>query len=213
MEKQLAPARQQRSRETELRLLNATIRLLDEGGLDAAVIPRIAELADVAPASVYRRFADKTALLRAAFLHVLERSNDANRESMTLALQRTTLADSLRELARLLMAQYRAHPQLLRALVRFMDGDSDLAFVQAARASVQQNVETIVEALMQHRAEIRHSPKKAALHFTVVSMTCTIESFALDQQSLWHAGASMPDDDMAARTAHAALAYLVTPHQ
>lgn len=213
MDKQIAPARQQRSRDTEERLLNATIRLLDEGGLDAAVIPRIAELADVAPASVYRRFADKTALLRAAFLYVLERSNEANGQLMAHALQRPTLAESLRQLAALLMAQYRAHPQLLRALVRFMDCDSDQAFVQAAREKVQQNVEDIVEVLMQHRAEIRHSPKKAALQFMVVSMTCTIESFALDQQSLWHAGTAMPDEDMAARAAHAALAYLVTPHQ
>ena len=85
--KVIAAPRQKRSQATLERLLSATIRLLDEHGLEGTVIPRIAELAGVAPASVYRRFANKDALMRAALLHVLESSREANRLGLASALQ------------------------------------------------------------------------------------------------------------------------------
>ncbi|XLZ70358.1 helix-turn-helix domain-containing protein [Massilia sp. SR12] len=213
MEKTLPPARQQRSRDTEERLLNAALALLEEGGLDAALIPRIAELAQVAPASVYRRFADKSALLRAAFLTMLRASHQATREQAVQLVLRASLAETLRQVANRMMQQYREHPQLLRALVRFMQSDTDAGFVTEARAIIRQNTDAVVEQLMAHRAEVRHVPKRAALHFAVTGMACTIESFALDQESLWHADSAMSDQDMAARVAHTALAYLLTPLQ
>src|SRR3546814_9648839 len=60
------PPQQERSRRTHARLLEATLKTLAEHGLDGATIPRIARVADVSPATVYRRFVDKQALLRAA---------------------------------------------------------------------------------------------------------------------------------------------------
>src|ERR1700733_5106492 len=80
--------KQARSRATAERLLAAAIRVVDEVGLEGATVPRIAAAADVAPASVYRRYADKDALLRAAFLHALENSNQNNRQMMTKLLLR-----------------------------------------------------------------------------------------------------------------------------
>ena len=77
---------QDRSRATAQRLLSATIRVISESGLDAATVPKIAALAEVAPASVYRRYHDKDALIRAAFLHVLEQSNANNRLHLKSAL-------------------------------------------------------------------------------------------------------------------------------
>ena len=50
---------QDRRRATAQRLLSATIRVISESGLDAATVPKIAALAEVAPASVYRRYHDR----------------------------------------------------------------------------------------------------------------------------------------------------------
>lgn len=110
--KVIAAPRQKRSQATLERLLSATIRLLDEYGLEGAVIPRIAELAGVAPASVYRRFANKDALMRAALLHVLANSREANRQRLAAALQGATLAASAEALMDLMFTQYRQHPLL-----------------------------------------------------------------------------------------------------
>jgi AcrR family transcriptional regulator len=213
MEKKSPPARQQRSRDTEERLLNAALSLLETGGLDGAVIPRIAELAQVAPASVYRRFADKSALLRAAFLTMLRNSHEASRVQAPQLILRAGLAESLCQVARQFMLQYRGHPQLLRALVRFMESDTEAGFIAEARAIMRQNTSLMVDLLMEHRAEVRHVPKRAALHFAISGMACAIESFALEQESLWHAEAAMTDQEMVARVAHGAFAYLVTPFQ
>lgn len=209
----MTPARQQRSRDTEERLLNAALQLLEEEGLDAALIPRIAELAQVAPASVYRRFADKSALLRAAFLKVLRSSNESNQAQAAQKISRTSLAESLGQMATQLLEQYRAYPHLLRALMRFMESDSDTGFVQDAREIMRMNVELMVDLLMRHRTEVRHTPKRSAVHFAVTGMACTIQSYTLDQESLWHGAAAMTDEEMAVRAAHCAYAYLATPLQ
>lgn len=209
----MPPARQQRSRDTEERLLNAALQILEEEGLDAALIPRIAELAQVAPASVYRRFADKSALLRAAFLKVLRSSNESNQAQAAQKISRTSLAESLGQMATQLLEQYRAYPHLLRALMRFMESDSDTGFVQDAREIMRMNVELMVDLLMRHRTEVRHTPKRSAVHFAVTGMACTIQSYTLDQESLWHGAAAMTDEEMAARAAHCAYAYLATPLQ
>ncbi|WP_330350358.1 TetR/AcrR family transcriptional regulator [Streptomyces sp. NBC_00582] len=58
-------ARQARSRETQNRILDAGIRLLEEGGPEALTVAAVAEAAGVSVGSVYRRFGDKERLLLA----------------------------------------------------------------------------------------------------------------------------------------------------
>ena len=93
---------QGRSRATAQSLLSATIRVIAAAGLDAATVPKIAALAKVAPASVYRRYQDKDALIRAAFLHVLEQSNANNRQHLKSALLRQTLQSTAMQLMKAL---------------------------------------------------------------------------------------------------------------
>ncbi|UTY56547.1 TetR/AcrR family transcriptional regulator [Massilia sp. erpn] len=201
-------ARQERSRATATRLLEATIAVLDDAGLDGAVIPRIAALAGVAPASVYRRYADKNALLRAAFLHVLDRSNESRRAELALLMPGATLAATARELLALLFAQYRQHPQLLRALTRFIENDSDHVFVAEARRLLRANVECIVELLLRHAGEISHPAPAAALRFGVLQLACAIEVYMLDPQSLWHVAPAFPEDELMAHLLHGFMAPL-----
>ena len=61
------PVRQQRSRETLDRLLDAAEAVLAEEGLEAATVPRIADRAGMSVGAVYRRFPDKDAVLRAVY--------------------------------------------------------------------------------------------------------------------------------------------------
>jgi AcrR family transcriptional regulator len=193
-ESTLAP-RQDRSRATVERLLNATIQLLDEAGLEGAVIPRIAVAAGMAPANVYRRFADKNALLRAAFLHALVQGNEVNRHVLGKQLRGDTLAEAASNLVALLIDQYRQHPHFLRALSRFIEGDSDQAFVQQARALIGENVDLVVAVLLAHRNDIRHAAAEPALRFAVRNASCSIEAYALDPQSIWHVEPSISLDD------------------
>lgn len=202
--------RQDRSRATAERLLNATIRILDESGLEGAVIPRIAEAAGVAPASVYRRFDDKNALLRAAFLHVLKQTNQANHQLLETMLLGDCLAATARKLVILLFDQHRQHPRLLRALSRFIDADSDQAFVHEARTILRANVDLVVDVLLKHRSEIARTPPEPALRFIVLNVACSIETFALDPYSLWHVEPSISDAELADSLVHCFVAHLKT---
>lgn len=206
--KVVAAPQQKRSQATLERLLNATIRSLAEHGLEGTVIPRIAALAEVAPASVYRRFVNKDALMRAAFLHLLERSNEANKSELPAMLQHPTLRESADALIRLMFLQYRQHPRLLRALARFIDADTDTAFVAAACAIMEENVQLSVQCLLVHREQIRHASPERALQFAVLHAITSVEAIALEPMSLWHSVIPEPDEKLAEELARSFVAYL-----
>lgn len=204
------PPRQQRSRDTAERLLKATISVLAEAGLDGAVIPRIAALAEVAPASVYRRYADKDALLRAAFLHVLKQSNDANRAQLAKLILRDTLAASARRLITIQFEQYQRYPKLLLALSRFVDTDTDAAFVAAARQLIASNLGLAIGVLLAHRSEIVHATAETALRFAVLNATSSIESYAQDPHALWHMAPGISAAQLADHLVHGFVSFLTT---
>ncbi len=206
----LAP-QQKRSRETVERLLSAAVQLLDEFGLEGAVIPRIALAAKVSPASVYRRFVDKDALLRAAFLHMLQQSREANQKGLAKLLLRSNLTDTTQRLMALSFAQYRQHPNLLRALSRFMDTDTDQEFIAEVRAIVAANLKTIIDILLAHRDEIAHPLPKRALQIAVITAWSAIEGIALEPTSLWHVVQPLTDKKLANELARGFVAYLRAP--
>ncbi|RUL65952.1 TetR family transcriptional regulator [Dyella dinghuensis] len=200
--------KQQRSRETLERLLAATIKVLDEEGLEGAVIPKIAAAAKVAPASVYRRFADKDALLRSAFLHMLRKSNETNRERIGKALLRKTLEESAAQLMNSLLEQYKRHPRLLRALAKFIETDTDQDFATESKLYVAENISLVVDALLTFRAEIEHRFPRRALQFAVLTAASAAEGYALDPSSMWHVVAPVSEKELKAELARSFVAYL-----
>ena len=203
----LAP-QQGRSRDTAQRLLSATLRLIDEAGLDGATIPKIAALAGVAAASVYRRYADKDALIRAAFLYALAQSNQNNQTQLRGLLLKETLEDTAQQLMNLLLAQYRQHPVLFRALSHYLDTTTHREFIEEARAIMQANAQEVIAVLLHHRADIAHPDPEQALRFALFSAIGAIETFALDANALWHAYPEFSGEYVIAAQAHSFVAYL-----
>src|SRR5689334_3817749 len=77
------PVYQDRGRLTVDRLLDAAEHVLATDGLDAATVPAIAEAADLAVGTVYKRFPDKDALMRAVYVRFFTRA--AEKASAVLA--------------------------------------------------------------------------------------------------------------------------------
>lgn len=203
--------KQQRSRETLERLLTATIKILDQEGLEGALIPKIATAAKVAPASVYRRFADKDALLRSAFLHMLRHSNAMNRDTLGKAVLCTTLEETAARLISAMFEQYRRFPRLLRSLRRFLDEDKDEAFRREAMLHVAENFNLIVDALLPFRDEIRHRFPRRALQFALLSAGTAMEVYALESASLWHTVLPLSEKEFKAELTLGFVAYLRLP--
>jgi AcrR family transcriptional regulator len=204
--------RQARSRATADRLLEATFALLSESGLEGAVIPRIAERAGVSAANIYRRFADKDALVRATILQALRASRAVNEGTLARMLVRATLAASARRLMTLLIEQYRSQPRLMRALLRFIENDTEAEFVREARALLRANAELVARALLVHRDEIAHPDPARGLAFAVMNATVVVEAYMLDPHAgEWLGGRRLGAAELARELAAGFVARLQAP--
>ncbi|MGD8574164.1 MAG: TetR/AcrR family transcriptional regulator [Gammaproteobacteria bacterium] len=199
---------QERSRRTLARLLSATIQTLNEGGLEGATIPRIADTAGVSPATVYRRFKDKQDLLRAAFLYMLESSNARNHIHLARELALPTLAEAVRRFLELHFAQYRQNGQLMGALRQFIQTDDD---TQAIRDIVADNLDLVVQALLAYRDEISHPKPERALRIAILTATTAVETKFFAPRSAWATLQPLADEELMEELIRSFLAYLKSP--
>src|SRR3954462_7476904 len=205
------PPRQARSRRTLERLLSATVAVIEEEGLAGVTIPGVAARAGVSTGSIYRRFIDKDALIRGAFLRLLEESRIANRKALKperfagLSLVRMSGA-----LCRGLVRQFRSHPKLLKALDQFLDVQTDATFREQAVSMIADNTRMAVELLLPFRDRIASNDPERAITFALLSAVTVIEMHALHSAALWIRMLPLNDEALAAEAARAMTAYLAS---
>jgi len=202
----LAP-RQERSRKTLDLLLQATLRVLDNEGLEACTIPRVAADAGVSPATIYRRFADKDALLRAAFLHVIE-TNTPNQAGLEKELLRPTLQETAERIVTGLLRQYRTHPHLHRARAQFLETQTPTEFPAQVFTLIAANLQSLAAVLLHHRDRIRHPDPQRAATFAILTATSSIEVIVSGPKSLWQTTLPLSDKQLTAELARALVGYL-----
>jgi len=191
------------------RLLAATLEVIEERGLAGVTIPEIAATADLSTGSVYRRFADKDDLIRTAFLQFLEEAQATNQANLPPdRFQGLALRDVLRALGRTLVAQYRGRTGLLKALDRFLEGQTDEPFRQRALDMIEANMRHLIEALLPLRDQIRAEDAERAITFALLNAITLIEVHKLHNPLLWQRLLPLDDDALAAEAARAMAAYL-----
>ena len=199
---------QTRSLRTEASLLEAATRVLNREGLDGATVPRIAAEARLSPASIYRRFADKDALLHATFLRSLQARDTASAAHLRASVLRPKLSTTVSALVASLLKGYREHPQLLRAMNRTIEAAPHSPFAKEALKRIVAQSTHAAEVLLTYRDSIRHPEPERAVRFAVLSATSAIELAALDQTSLWHVAPPLSDKAFAKELSRQMLAYL-----
>jgi AcrR family transcriptional regulator len=193
------------------RLLAATIAVIEDKGLAAVTIPEIAAAAGVSAGSIYRRFTDKDALIRTAFLRLLEASQDSNRASLPAdRFQGRSLEEALHAVARALVAQYRTRPGLLKALDQYLEAQTDPAFRERALGLIEANIQVVIEALLPFRDRIAAADPERAITFALLSAMTVMEAHKLSVPLLWRRMLPLDDDALAAETARAMGAYLAS---
>ena len=191
------------------RLLAATIDVIEEKGLAGVTIPEIAAAAGASTGSVYRRFTDKDALIRTAFLQLLEAAHEANRASLPQErFQGLGLDEALLAVGRALVAQYRGRAGLLKALDQFLEVQTDEAFRARATALIEANLRGVIEALLPFRDRITAEDPERAITFALLSAATVIEVNKLQAPLLWRRMLPLDDDALATETAKAMAAYL-----
>jgi len=176
------PAKQARSRKSLERLLDAAEEVLKKHGLDGATVPRIAAQAGLSPGSVYRRFPDKDALLRAVVLRYHTRIAEKSRANLGRAeLWKGT---SLRQKAYIAIlstiAAHKVHAGLLRPLYQFCQRHPDFAFRRRAFQLEMGNFRQVVKLFLEHRDEIHHPDPELAVTFGLLLVAFTMREHLMD---------------------------------
>ena len=201
------PALQTRSQDTRDRLLDAAEALLRDGGPEKATVPAIARRAKVAVGSVYRRFADKDAVLRSIYQRFFERSVAANRDALRDdRWSDVSLEPMLRRLVDGMVRGYRFHAPLLAALLRYADGHPDAAFRRQAEEMRADVFAGISRLLLSRRDEITHPDPDRAVQFLVVTLGMTLKGYLLQGDRL---GTPISWSELSEELQRFAVGYLV----
>ena len=166
------PPRQARSRETLRRLLDAAEAVMLKHGVEGTTLPRIARHARVAPATVYRRFRNKDALMRAVFRRFNERSSRAVREQFDAdKLRQIGIVPFATQVVQGMVQGFRANAALSRAAVLYAEKNPKVDFIRKSGESEGQSFQRMVDTFMLWRDEIRQpNPEQAIrLGFLVVA--------------------------------------------
>ncbi len=202
---------QARSRQTMARLLAATLEVIEAKGLAGVTVPEIAAVAGLSTGSVYRRFTDKDALIRGAFLQLLEASQAANEANLPPnRFQGLSLDAALQALSYALVAQYRGRTGLLKALDQFLEIQTDEVFQQRAMDLVEANMRRLIETLLPFRNRVAAPDPERAITYALLSATTLIEVHKLHVPLLWRRMLPLDDDALAAETARTMAAYLAS---
>ncbi len=198
MARKALDAQQARSRESTRKLLKAAAEVLGQRGVEGTTIPRIARHAGLTPGAIYRRFADKDALIETMIIGILERSDERLRSSLTPAMARQiplpVLADQLIET---MLVSYRANPGLLRALREFAHARAQTRFIARVRRIEMRTLRYIVEVLLEHRSQIRHPDPEMALFFAVAMLLGALTELILNDRDMKNWRAVIPNDHQA----------------
>jgi AcrR family transcriptional regulator len=173
MSQPLHPSKQNRSRETQARILQATARLLGKEPFESISVRRIVIEAETSIGSFYARFRDKNALLS-----VLYAEYEMQLHERLVRLQESTAdARSLEEVAQLIgehfVDMYGEVPNLSRALYEYATRSPKTSEAKTLAVRRRKQYSFLLDALLSFRAEITHSdPVRAVdlgLYFVVVA--------------------------------------------
>jgi len=161
-------------------MLDAAEVALAKHGLEGATLPRIAAKAGISPTNIYRRFRDKDALMAAVFQRLTERSSAAAVAQFEPETVRPIgLVQFSKNMIEGMIRNIRSNVGLSRATVRYSEEHWELGFVRKARASEAQSFQTMVQAFMMWRDQIKHPEPERAIRFAFVVVALALRELIL----------------------------------
>lgn len=204
------PVRQERSRATLQRLLDAAQDALETGGLAAATVPGIAERAGMSVGVVYKRFADKDALLRAVFERFFGEAARQNRAALDpIRWEGCGAKEILTAVVRGMVTTYRRHRGLLRALVLYVETHEDSAFRKSAEELMEAAFADVTALLLvpPRRKEIHHPDPTLGIEIALVMLGSSLRRLILAGHD-FRAARAPGDAKIEAELTRAVLSYL-----
>jgi AcrR family transcriptional regulator len=204
------PPKQARSRESLRRLLDAAEAMLEKHGAEGATLPRIAKEAGLAPASVYRRFRDKDALMAAVF----DRFADMNAKELaaevdTKAIRKIGIRAFSRQWIAAMIKGLRTRTGLVRAALLYSQQHRDAPFVRRKEELEVQGFERLAGLLLLWRRDIRHPDPEYAVRYAIVTVALHLrELIVFDNVRLFERILPLGDDRLREELPRVFLRYL-----
>lgn len=154
--------KQQRSRETLDRVLEAATDLLQDVGYDAMRIAEVSERANVGTASIYARVGSKHGLMLAVQARMVEQLDREAEDLLSPLFEREIPFEQLVfATVRVVGELFRRHEALLRVFM--IRGDVDSTVIEHGSASSIRLSELFAKVLLQRRSEISHPDPPRAI--------------------------------------------------
>jgi AcrR family transcriptional regulator len=194
------PPLQARSRETLRRLLDAAEAVMLAHGPEGATLPRIARQARVSPATVYRRFRDKEALMRAVFRRFNERSSGAVRDQFDReAVRALGLVRFSTNVVQGMVQGFRANAALSRAAIQYAERHPRADFVRQSGVSEAKSLQTMVDTFLMWRDEIDDPDPERAIRFAFLIVAAVLRDLVLFDRMRLMARVTPVDDGILKR--------------
>jgi AcrR family transcriptional regulator len=178
------PAPRRRGQATLERLLDAAEAILARSGLEGATVPAIARRARMSVGNVYKRFADKDALMRAVYQRFFAHSLEQNRE--VLASDRwadVPTREMLQAVVHGIVAGYREHRALIRALLLYAETHPDPGFRREAETLRRETLARLEHLLAARRSELTHPEPERAIRLAVGVIALALQSVVMSDRS------------------------------
>ena len=211
MPKQTLEPKQARSRESLGRLMKAAREILNEKGLEGATVPRVAARAGLSPGSVYRRFPNMDALMRAVVLETREALDAAVVSGLTPELaERLSLQAFATAMVRHSLASQRQNAGMLRAMLQFTLSHKNAAFKQRIAELNARSLQRVADFLVLKRSEIDHPDPQKGLPIALMLVGTMLQQIiVLDAQpGLPISQPAFTDDEVVEELTRAFLRYL-----
>jgi len=158
------PPRQQRSQESLERILDAAESLIRDRGFDSMTIAEVVQRSDSSVGSLYARFGNKLALLRAVQVRYHSRVESGIAAEFGVDRPRDeTLEAAVARIVRVLSDYLLSEPELYRAFVVGAVFDSQVR-AQGERANAKRR-DAVARVLMDHSEEIKHPEPDVAVRW------------------------------------------------
>jgi AcrR family transcriptional regulator len=200
------PPKQRRSQESLERILDAAETLIRERGFESMTIADVVQRSGSSVGSLYARFQDKLALLKAVQVRYHARVENAiAAEFAAESPDGESLEDAARRIVRVLCDYLLHEPELFRAFILQAVFDPNVrAQGESANAKRRERVGAV---LLRHRDEIKHEdPDLAARWFYSICMAFLRERITFGQAAELSGG--FADEKMRTELTRTVIGYL-----
>jgi len=201
-----SPPRQERSRQSFDRYLDAAEALIRANGFDELSVAEVARLAGFSVGGLYSRFPNKLALLgavRERFLARMEAAVAAEFEAGRGG--DASLAGAVHRIIRMLVRHFVSEPAMFRAFI--LECADNPEFAKRCEVGDERRKQLFREAVLAHEHEIRASDPSAAVDWAYTVVNLLIRERVIFGQSAPLAG-GYADEELAENLEQITLAYL-----